>query len=347
MDAPAFQLLQPFSSLLKRPHVYPVSICVNCFRLDVQESKNFLKVPKRSYSWVSRAEEMAQAIAASARAATGSLAGKKQGKTAAEAFKAPDSISWEALTEFVFPRNLIHPRALGRLYILGFYGNIDEHGKMRAGHFGRHSVTNAEIRVMMTDIYKKALKQMFERTSDGSMHTEDLQARVEKDTFTETTLRKLLESAPQDANGRMKFADIQQLILKDFDKRVRRHVRQIRYGSCVGDNGRSSRRQPRVMYNSKAAEILEQLFNKRKFTATEEFTARERRQNRTMCLVTDSISHEDAQFAAINGMLIRGSGNTDDRWDRCFALRRQGIPSYVDATPSATCHSTKHHVGTG
>ncbi|KEP63141.1 UNVERIFIED_CONTAM: hypothetical protein HHA_221685 [Hammondia hammondi] len=347
MGAPAFQLLQPFSSLLRRPHVYPVSNCVNRFRFDAQESKNFLKGLEMSYSWVSRAEEMTQGTAASARAATGSLAGKQRGKTAAQAFKAPDSISWEALTEFVFPRNLTHPRALGRLYILGFYGNIDEHGKMRAGHLGRHSVTNSEIRVMMTDVYKKALKQMFERAGDGSMHTEDLQARVEKDTFTETTLRKLLESAPQDANGGMKFADIQQLILKDFDTRVRRHVRQIRYGSCAGDDGRSSRRQPRVIYNSKAAVILEQLFNKRKFTATEEFTARERRLNRTMCLLTHSISHEDAQFAAINGMLVRGFGKTDDRWDRCFALRQQGIPSYVDATPSATCHSTKHHVGTG
>lgn len=34
--------------------------------------------------------------------------------------------------------------------------------------------------------------------------------------------------------------------------------------------------------------------------------------------------------------LCRGPGDIDDHWDRYFALRKQGAPTYVDASPSAT-----------
>lgn len=234
-------------------------------------------------------------------------------------------VTWTQLQSFLFPSNLEHPESTGRLELFARYGPVDEKGCLHGGRGGTHVHTDGEIRLMIKNETREALFSTINKPRDtADIIVDQLLPVALSHNYTLSEIKRMLKGVPVDGSGRMDFADLQEVILADQERRLKLLVKH-------GAAAIIKERGPVVPYQSEAAEGLLAITRKKKINQQEEQVARQKRFTTTCTLVSQLEEQNLTPALVANTQLVRGLGSVSDRWDRYCALRRKGKSSYVEA----------------
>jgi hypothetical protein len=82
----------------------------------------------------------------------------------------------EDMIAFIFPEDLQHPLAAGRLFALGMYGPLDEDNMLRTGPLGKHKTTVWELDSMCIQIEREDILSIYlHKQSEMSLLTTEEQ----------------------------------------------------------------------------------------------------------------------------------------------------------------------------
>ncbi|CAK0839509.1 unnamed protein product [Prorocentrum cordatum] len=219
---------------------------------------------------------------------------------------APSSgVTWSQLQNFLFPANLEHPESTGRLELFAQHGPVDQSSRLRGGRGGKHVHTDAEIRLMIKNETREALFAVIGKPRDTA------------------EIKHILKDVPVGSSGQMDFADLQDAILANQQRRLKALVKHR--GGVVKERG------PVVPYQSAAADALMEVTRRKKVSHPEEQLARLKKLQSGCTLIAGLEEQNLTNSLTANVQLIRGLGSVSDRWDRYCALRRTGKSSYVEA----------------
>lgn len=234
-------------------------------------------------------------------------------------------VTWSRLQNFLFPANLEHPESTGRLELFAHHGPVDENSRLRGGRGGKHMHTDAEIRLMIKNETREALFAVIDKPRDTARVVVDQLLPVALlHNYTLSEIKQILKDVPVGSNGQMDFADIQDAILANQQRRLK---------ALVKDRGRGvlKERGPVVPYQSMAADALMEVTRRKKVSYPEEQLSRLKKLQSGCTLIAGLEEQNLTNSLTANVQLIRGHGSVSDRWDRYCALRRTGKSSYVEA----------------
>ena len=85
----------------------------------------------------------------------------------------------ESLLNFIFPSDLQHPLAAGRLFAFGFYGPLDENGNIRTGIKGKRILMEYELTQMCIQFEREDIIQIYlHKKSDLGLLNNDEQEMI-------------------------------------------------------------------------------------------------------------------------------------------------------------------------
>jgi len=236
---------------------------------------------------------------------------------------------------FVFPPSQEHPEALGRLELFARYGPTDEEGRLRGGIGGHHIHTDNEIRQMIRYMSSEALFAMYKRPRDQAEVLVDgvLPVALEEN-ITKSEIRRLLQTVPRDADSRMTFAVLQDIVAANQQSRLKAVMKD--YSLRAKKDGAGAGKVP---YQNKQADALLAITRRKKLNIPEEnFTQGKRLHafSQSLALIQDCQTKADQ--IVLNVAICRPRGDVDDRWDRYCAVRRTGRSGYVQARNQPRAH---------
>ncbi|CAK0839511.1 unnamed protein product [Prorocentrum cordatum] len=161
---------------------------------------------------------------------------------------APSSgVTWSQLQNFLFPANLEHPESTGRLELFAQHGPVDQSSRLRGGRGGKHVHTDAEIRLMIKNETREALFAVIGKPRDtAEVVVDQLLPVALVHNYTLSEIKHILKDVPVGSSGQMDFADLQDAILANQQRRLKALVKHR--GGVVKERG------PVVPYQSAAAE---------------------------------------------------------------------------------------------
>ena len=125
-----------------------------------------------------------------------------------------------SLMQFLFPAHLEHPESTGRLDVFAHYGPCDDNGDLRGGFLGRHVHTDLEVRHMIWKLNRETLESLFTQPKETvAAMVEELLPKANRHHYTDKEIVKLFATICPDSDGRVQFADLQNIILKDQRRR--------------------------------------------------------------------------------------------------------------------------------
>lgn len=234
-------------------------------------------------------------------------------------------VTWSRLQNFLFPANLEHPESTGRLELLAHHGPVDENSCLRGGRGGKHVHTDAEIRLMIKNDTREAMFAVIDKPRDtAKVVVDQLLPLALVRNYTLPEIKQILKDVPVGSNGHMDFADVQDAILANQQRRLK---------ALVKDRGRGvlKERGPVVPYQSSARDTLMEVTRRKKISEPEEQLSRLKKLQSGCTLIAGLEEQNLTNSLTANVQLIRGLGSVSDRWDRYCALRRTGKSSYVEA----------------
>jgi hypothetical protein len=86
----------------------------------------------------------------------------------------------ESLLDFIFPSELQHPLAAGRLFAFGYYGPLDEQGNIRTGIKGNRILMEYELTQMCVQFEREDIMQIYlhKKTDMGLLSNEEQEMLV-------------------------------------------------------------------------------------------------------------------------------------------------------------------------
>eukprot|EP00930_Biecheleria_cincta_P022558 TRINITY_DN16468_c0_g2_i1.p1 TRINITY_DN16468_c0_g2~~TRINITY_DN16468_c0_g2_i1.p1 ORF type:complete len:337 (-),score=70.58 TRINITY_DN16468_c0_g2_i1:329-1339(-) len=253
--------------------------------------------------------------------------GSARGKTTPLPSARQDGVTTTQLMLFVFPSSLEHPESTGRLELFARYGPVDEDGKLRGGISGSHSHTDLEIRQMIRHETREMLFSLFKKPRETvEVIVDGLMPAAMEYNYTWNEVKQLLKPCFQDAmnteDGKLRFRDMQQIILESQKTRLQALIKEGRL---------TKERGPKVPFQSRAAQVLAGPLNKKKLNDQEGQRFQTMRLHRFGTLVAGLEDQNLQAQVSANVVLCRNPGDLTDRWDRYCAVRRVGKASYVKA----------------
>jgi hypothetical protein len=173
---------------------------------------------------------------------------------------------------------------------------------------------------MITQINRETLFELFSRpreTVEILVHT--LLPQALKHHYTEKEVLKLFSAVPADKSGRIKFADLQRVILADQRRRL---LTLISGGSILQSKRKSI---PYQSYQPKNFQI------KNNQSPAEQYLARTKNLNNKASILAPLEMQNLSDKLIANCTLLGELGEANDRWDRYCAVRKSGRSSYVAA----------------
>jgi hypothetical protein len=173
---------------------------------------------------------------------------------------------------------------------------------------------------MITQINRETLFELFSRpreTVEILVHT--LLPQALKHHYTEREVIKLFSAVPADKTGRMKFADLQRVVLADQRRRL---LTLIKGGSIL------QAKKKAIPYQSFTPKNFQIKKNK---SPAEEYLAMTKNLNNKASLLAPLEMQNLGDKLQANCTLLGELGDTNDRWDRYCGIRKSGRSSYVSA----------------
>lgn len=146
-------------------------------------------------------------------------------------------------------------------------------------------------------------------------------------TYTENEIKRIISSVSENAEGRLEFRQLQDVILKD----QRRRLLTLMEG---GNITKAIRKQ--LPFQTKPTKILGTMLRKKKLLPPQEFNVKTKRLHSGAGLIAPVEMQNLSSQLSANILLLRDVGKTNDRWDRYSALRHTGRESYVAARNTRT-----------
>jgi len=163
----------------------------------------------------------------------GMIGGSKTTSPTADRYK----VDLDRVIEFIFPKELQHPLAAGRLFAFALCGPLDGKNQIRTGFKGSRVVMDYELEQMcgqferedIIQVYLHNPKQMGLLTSkeqeaiigqaDG--HLKRAKGKAMLPVITKSDIQSMFRSLPRDENGKLSFHDMQNAVLAYRAERVK------------------------------------------------------------------------------------------------------------------------------
>ena len=162
----------------------------------------------------------------------------------------------EDIIAFVFPEELQHPLAAARLFVYGDYGPLDEFGNLRSGPGGRHVLAVWELDGMCSQYEREDVVKIFlHRSKDFGLlskkqheeiigqadgHLKRAKGKAMLPALSADDIRDILSAVPRNSSGLMSFHEVQKVIMKFRETRVKEYklvFPSIGGGTKGGDAG--------------------------------------------------------------------------------------------------------------
>lgn len=141
------------------------------------------------------------------------------------------------LLSFIFPKNLQHPLAAGRLFAFAMYGPLDNNNRIRSGIKGCRVVADYELDQMCQQFDKEDVICIYlhKRSDFGNLTSHEQSAIVSQadghlkkekgkamlPAITKQDVIDILEDIPRNENGLLSFHDAQKVIMDYRDERIK------------------------------------------------------------------------------------------------------------------------------
>jgi nucleoside diphosphate kinase len=141
--------------------------------------------------------------------------------------KKSEWVSLDAILNFCFPEGEWHPASTGRLAVLGSYGPLASDGNLRCGIQGDHIVSDVELKAMIEEMQREDILRVYignERLQREEQEEILIQADEELQKVPQKTpeqIRNMFKRLKTNAKGDYSFHDLQRVIMKERDKRVK------------------------------------------------------------------------------------------------------------------------------
>jgi hypothetical protein len=136
------------------------------------------------------------------------------------------AVDMSALESFCFPPGEQYPLSAGRLFVFGRYGPLAADGHLRSGIRGEHVVSHTELKVMVEELTREDLLQVYVGNACLQRDEQDevIKAADSKQKaafrYSREELRALFAHLPRTEGGRVAFSSLQDVIRKERARRV-------------------------------------------------------------------------------------------------------------------------------